>query len=273
MSKAAEKNPEQPPNNGEATPSMEEILQSIRGVISGDEKEEEADDVLELTDMVEEPNTAVNTPENKENTSTSLPKETEATALQKEETAAGSDKSILDDIDKALEVPEAEAKPVEEPKSEEKPQLESIKEEKMKENEAAGTASQDTLEADANKEKEAPAEEINAEPIESPTQEEKDDTEEESDDSNKKNKKRKANGLITEKVAEASSTTIKELVNNIPDKHVNSPQTRSGTSLEELVIEAMKPFLAEWLNNNLPIIVKKIVEKEVKRIIPKEDED
>lgn len=41
---------------------------------------------------------------------------------------------------------------------------------------------------------------------------------------------------------------------------------RSGTTLEELVMEALRPELKRWLNANLPGIVEKLVAAEIKKI-------
>jgi hypothetical protein len=78
--------------------------------------------------------------------------------------------------------------------------------------------------------------------------------------------------LLEDSTTQAASSTIKELISSIPKDEVNSPVTRTGTTLEDLVIEAIKPMLAEWLNENLSIIVKQLVEKELKKIIPRDDE-
>lgn len=40
----------------------------------------------------------------------------------------------------------------------------------------------------------------------------------------------------------------------------------SGKSLEDLVMEMMKPMLKEWLDQNLPPVVERLVQKEVERI-------
>ncbi len=42
-------------------------------------------------------------------------------------------------------------------------------------------------------------------------------------------------------------------------------------SIEELVKEILRPELKRWLNDNLPAIVKQLVDKEIKKIIPKND--
>jgi cell pole-organizing protein PopZ len=41
---------------------------------------------------------------------------------------------------------------------------------------------------------------------------------------------------------------------------------RSGTTVEDLVIEAMKPMLKDWLDSNLPAMVRSLVEKEIRRL-------
>jgi hypothetical protein len=42
-------------------------------------------------------------------------------------------------------------------------------------------------------------------------------------------------------------------------------------SLEDIVKNLLKPELQKWLNENLPNIVKQAVEKEIKKIIPKNE--
>ena len=42
-------------------------------------------------------------------------------------------------------------------------------------------------------------------------------------------------------------------------------------SIEELVKEILRPELKRWLNDNLPAIVKQLVDKEIKKIIPKNE--
>lgn len=45
-----------------------------------------------------------------------------------------------------------------------------------------------------------------------------------------------------------------------------SPQFRSGGSVEDLVMEALRPMLKQWLDTNLPNIVERIVEREIKKL-------
>lgn len=72
-----------------------------------------------------------------------------------------------------------------------------------------------------------------------------------------------------------SSNTINnasQFINNLMEKsHLVTSTTQKNTthaaSLEELLINAMKPELSAWLNNNLPKIVAEIVEKEIKNLV------
>lgn len=83
--------------------------------------------------------------------------------------------------------------------------------------------------------------------------------------------------LISDSVKSESKKQLKGLINNFSKSAAFSKNSsgqvnfRNGTSLEDLVIETMKPLLSEWLNTNLPVIIKQIVEKEIKKLIPKDD--
>ena len=45
-----------------------------------------------------------------------------------------------------------------------------------------------------------------------------------------------------------------------------SPAFRSGTTVEDLVLEALRPMLKQWLDTNLPAVVERLVEREVRKI-------
>lgn len=79
--------------------------------------------------------------------------------------------------------------------------------------------------------------------------------------------------LLTDKAAEASSSAIQQLkqVNDSQAKvHVEAPveklEFRSGVTIEDLAMEALKPELKNWLNNNLPQIVERLVKAEIEKI-------
>lgn len=81
----------------------------------------------------------------------------------------------------------------------------------------------------------------------------------------------KTDSLLSEQVAVKSMEKLKSLVEQLEPKQnrADSPSFRAGVTLEDLVMEAMKPEISKWLNDNLPQLVTSIVEKEIKKIIPR----
>ena len=199
--------------------SMEEILQSIRKIISDEDQEsaveeetpeasgetdmaeeENADsgsDVLELTDMVEEV---------VEETPAEEPAEAAAPAEAVD---------ILQEIDDALDDGAGEAL------AEEAPVEELIET--------------------------PPAEEPVAAPLEeAPVSD--------------------ADRLISEGTAAASASSLKKVV----ETHKAAtpvPHMRNGVTVEDLVLESIKPMLKEWLDQNLPSMVERIVEREIRKLV------
>lgn len=45
------------------------------------------------------------------------------------------------------------------------------------------------------------------------------------------------------------------------------PQFRDGNTIEDLVLETLKPLLKEWLDANLPPMVERIVEREIRKLV------
>ncbi|MBA8666889.1 DUF2497 domain-containing protein [Holosporaceae bacterium 'Namur'] len=77
--------------------------------------------------------------------------------------------------------------------------------------------------------------------------------------------------FIAEEVAKESQDLLRSFIKATTKNHDENINFRSGVTLEDLVIELLKPELSEWLNRNLPNIVKSIVEKEVKKLIPQDE--
>ncbi len=79
--------------------------------------------------------------------------------------------------------------------------------------------------------------------------------------------------LLSEKTAAASSKALNELLqaSKKTDTAPNNPTPpfRSGHTLEDLVMELLKPQLREWLDRHLPAIIERLVAKEIEKLNPR----
>ena len=75
--------------------------------------------------------------------------------------------------------------------------------------------------------------------------------------------------LLSKTAENAALSSLAKL--SIPEEkksyiHTQSPVFRSGGTVEDMGEDLLKPMRKEWLDNNLPSIVEKIVEREVIRL-------
>ncbi|BFD46573.1 MAG: PopZ family protein [Rickettsia endosymbiont of Sergentomyia squamirostris] len=64
----------------------------------------------------------------------------------------------------------------------------------------------------------------------------------------------------TTKIFQHFSKTAQEISANASNPTVKT--------LEDIIIEMLRPQLSQWLNTNLPLLVKQLVEKEIQKLIP-----
>jgi len=76
------------------------------------------------------------------------------------------------------------------------------------------------------------------------------------------------NSIISKDIAKESADQIMSFVKEVSEKDENSTLSEDIT-VRELVLEAVKPMLRSWLDDNLSGIVKSIISKEIKNMIPK----
>ncbi|MFP3012189.1 MAG: DUF2497 domain-containing protein [Rickettsia sp.] len=72
--------------------------------------------------------------------------------------------------------------------------------------------------------------------------------------------------LISTKAAEAVGDIFKHFTDTIKDKKLDN-NISSKNALEELIVQMLKPELKAWLDKNLPVLVKELVEIEIKQLV------
>lgn len=78
--------------------------------------------------------------------------------------------------------------------------------------------------------------------------------------------------LVSAESADAARQSIEALaaaVTPVAAAAVTSAPPSSGRSMEDVVIEALRPMLKEWLDTNLPPLVETLVAREISRITGK----
>ena len=78
--------------------------------------------------------------------------------------------------------------------------------------------------------------------------------------------------LLSDNSASTASAAIQKLIKAAkPEEEKASPAPRSNTpsdvALESIVLKALQPLLADWLDQNLPKMVESIVQKEIEKLV------
>ncbi len=78
--------------------------------------------------------------------------------------------------------------------------------------------------------------------------------------------------LVSEPVADTAASTFSSLANTVEIDRLSAGMGgatflgNGNRTLEDMVIELMRPLLKEWLDKNLPATVDRLVQKEIDRI-------
>jgi uncharacterized protein len=77
-----------------------------------------------------------------------------------------------------------------------------------------------------------------------------------------------ADALMSDMTLAASASALNAIIHSpsAPAAIGKSPAFRSGATVEDLVLEALRPMLKDWLDSNLPGLVQSLVEKEIRRL-------
>ena len=74
--------------------------------------------------------------------------------------------------------------------------------------------------------------------------------------------------IFSNVAAQATSAAFSRLVGNIPvEREENMAMYANGrVTLEDMVREMLKPMLRDWIDNNVPAMVERLVEKELEKL-------
>ncbi len=72
--------------------------------------------------------------------------------------------------------------------------------------------------------------------------------------------------LVSDKTAQAAASAMSGLAQSAPMGGQSLPMGNGARTLESMVLEVIKPVLKEWLDRNLPILVERVVQKEIRKI-------
>jgi len=82
--------------------------------------------------------------------------------------------------------------------------------------------------------------------------------------------------IISPEAAAATAAVLDGFIKKLTEqegegeKPVSSPlKFRSGETVEDIVVEAIKPIIRQWMDDNLTHLVQGIVEKELQKLIPR----
>ncbi|MGH1397832.1 MAG: DUF2497 domain-containing protein [Alphaproteobacteria bacterium] len=198
---------EETDNQAEEEPSIEEILASIRQIISDDDEEGGEEEASEPT---EEPAVEAPAEDIVELTEEVAAEDAPEPEPKLEETPEPEPEEEADDVDISMEEPEPEEEPEPDPIAED----------------------------DISFDEPEPEPEIMPEP------------ETESDPEEM---------LLTDRAEEAAMAGFGELVRKTKIEH-------SGITLEEIVRAELRPMLKDWLDDNLPPIIERLVQEELERV-------
>lgn len=73
--------------------------------------------------------------------------------------------------------------------------------------------------------------------------------------------------LISDKSAAETTKIFQHFSKTAREININASNSKVKT-LEDIVVEMIRPQLSQWLDKNLPLLVKQLVEKEIQKLLP-----
>lgn len=76
-----------------------------------------------------------------------------------------------------------------------------------------------------------------------------------------------ADPLVSSAAAAASAAALSKLARAAVPAPGEAPRPISGMTVEQLLVGMLEPMLKDWFDKNLPAVVERIVEEEVKKLV------
>lgn len=76
--------------------------------------------------------------------------------------------------------------------------------------------------------------------------------------------------LVSESVMEEATEALRGFADNASKLSPEMFKGNADKTIEGLVVEILRPEIKKWLNTNLPSLVRQLVEREIRRLAPKE---
>lgn len=226
--------------SGQKDPSMDEILGSIRRIITEDNAQSgrpavssedvpvaaKEDDILDLTDALD---------------STGEPERRREPVLKPVETANGDDGTTPGERrEPVLGIHSPAAAPVAEPPAAEPEAAEDMPAE-------AGTQGQEEESVMA------PSDELPAPPAEQPAT--------------------AGEGIVSETTSSATTAALGQLSRAVEEKASRLRLGEGDATVSDIVKEMLRPMLREWIDENLPPIVERVVRREIQKLVDRAPSD
>jgi cell pole-organizing protein PopZ len=75
------------------------------------------------------------------------------------------------------------------------------------------------------------------------------------------------NPLVSSAAAASSTAALSKLARAATPPPPEAPRAVAGLTVEQLLVSMLEPMLKEWFDKNLPALVERIVEDEVKKLV------
>ncbi len=80
-------------------------------------------------------------------------------------------------------------------------------------------------------------------------------------------------GIVSQAATAASANALGELTRVMDEKTSKLKVGTGDTTIADLVKEMLRPMMREWLDENLPVIVERVVRREIQKLVDRAEDD